>query len=227
MKKSMRILKNLAKDFNLKFDPGKFDVAFLPKEDVIIYLYLAGCPDKKYSKYGQTQNKRMKNIERFFKSKEFSVLKRRYAGAIIEKKAVHGIKVRDIENHVIRRQCNKIISGLKSKEPHAALLPVIRNRRERKFLTDVVLFHEWVHALLLCNGINFQKRTESKWYLDEGLANYMMSFSETGKTEVKVKTKDFQMRRGLSIWNRLLKDKLTPKERHDTIADYLKIETKK
>ena len=227
MKKAILRLKKLSKDFNLKFDSRKFNVVFLPKEDVIIYLYLVGCPDKEYSKYGQTQNQRIKSIERFLKSKEFSILKKRYAGTIIEKKSIREIKVRNIRNLGIRQKCNKIISNLKRKECHAALLSIIRNKRERKFLINIVLLHEWIHTLLLYNGINFQKKTKYKWYLDEGLANYLMLFSETGKNDVKVKTKNFQMKKGLLIWNRLLRDKLTPKGRYNTIIDYLEIETKK
>lgn len=226
MKKVKLGLRDVAKDFNLKFASKEFNVVFLPKEDVIIYLYLIGCPDKQYSKYGQTQNQRIKNIERFLKSKDFFTLKKRYAGTIIEKKSIQKIKVRDIKNLEIRQRCNKIISNLKKKKSHAALLPIIRNKKERKFLINVVLLHEWVHTLLLYNRINFQKRTKSKWYLDEGLANYLMLFSETGKTDVKVKTKNFLMKKGLLIWNELLKDKSTPKERYNTIIDYLKRETK-
>ena len=222
MRQIITRLRKISKDFNLKFDSKKFDVFFLPKEDVIIYLYLVGCPDKEYSKYGNTQAQRINNIEKFLNSKEFSILKKKYAGTIVEKKALQKMKIRNIKNSNIRARSRKIVNILKNRRNRVALLPVIRIKRERKFYINTVLFHEWIHTLLLSNGINFQKKTKSKWYLDEGLANYLMLFSETGKSDVKIKTKNFQMKKGLLIWNKLLKNKLSPKERYDIITSYFK-----
>jgi len=220
MKNLLLKLKKLANDFGLEFNAKKFNVVFIPKEEVILYLYLIGCPDKEYPKYGKTQVQRMKNIEKFLKSKEFSVLKRKYAGTIIEKKALNNIRLNQIRNNQTRRKCFKIVSNLKKRKDLTALLPIIKNQKERKFLLNVILFHEWIHTLLLENGIYFQRKTIAKWYLDEGLVSYMQLFSEKGKSNLGNKANNYKnsnVRKGFLIWNKLLKDKLTPKERHNAI----------
>jgi hypothetical protein len=218
--KNLLKLKKLANDFGLKFNVKKFNVVFIPKEDIILYLYLIGCPDKEYSKYGKTHIQRIKNIDRFLQSNEFHILKRKYAGTIIEKKPLEKIKLAKIKNPKIQNTATKLVKELKRKEFLAALLPIIKNQKERKFLLNVVLFHEWIHTLLLENGINFQRKTIAKWYLDEGLASYMQLFSEKGKSDLSNKANNYKnsnVRKGFLIWNKLLKDKLTPKERLNAI----------
>jgi hypothetical protein len=213
-------LKKLANDFGFKFNVEKFNVVFIPKEDIILYLYLVGCPEKEYSKYGKTHIQRIKNIERFLQSKEFRILKRKYAGTIIEKNALQKIKLTKIKNLKIRSKATKLVNELRRKESRAALLPTIKNKKERKFLLNVVLFHEWIHTLLLENGIYFQRKTFGKWYLDEGLVSYMQLFSEKGKSDFNNKASNYKnpnVRKGFLIWNKLLKERSTPKERHNAI----------
>lgn len=220
MKNLLLKLKKLANDFGLEFNAKKFNVVFIPKEEVILYLYLVGCPDREYSKYGKTHIQRIKNIERFLQSNEFHILKRKYAGTIIEKKALKKIKLSKIQNLKIRTKATKLVKELRRKESLAALLPIIKNQKERKFFLNIVLFHEWIHTLLLENGIYFQRKTFAKWYLDEGLVSYMQLFSEKRISDLSNKANNYKnsnVRKGFLIWNKLLKDKLTPKERHNAI----------
>lgn len=220
MKVQLAKLKNLANDFGLKFDSKKFNVVSTSKEDVILYLYLIGCPDREYVKFGKNKTLRMKNIEKFLRSKEFYTLKRKYAGTIIEHKALKKVKLKQIKNIEIRKKAMNLIKNLSKRKDRTALLPIIRNKKEGKFLLNVVLFHEWIHTLLLENGIYFQKKTMKKWYLDEGLASYMQTFAEKGKSDLSNKANNYKnksIKKGFIFWNGLLKDKLTSKERYQIL----------
>ena len=90
------------------------------------------------------------------------------------------------------------------------------------------MLHEWIHVLLMDNGIFFQAQGKD-WRLDEGLVTYMMAFLEKEELDPK-STKGLQdkltkyhkaLLEAAHRWWELLHSKGTPKERKETILALL------
>ena len=159
-------LKTISKDFNLKYNPNWFNVLWISKRHARYLEYVGMCFDPIYTKFGKTIEKRIENIDKFESSKEYKKIKNEFSGqAITKKEVVKGIKdCKKIKNLKLKKELlNLHDSILKSlKEDNLALLTKTNNKKEKEILLNSILFHEWIHLLLMKNKIYFIRK-DKKW----------------------------------------------------------------
>ncbi len=199
-------------------------------------LYLSTCPDPLFKKFGTTIKQRVENVETFFKSKEFKVLLKKPGGSVLTKRELNrGLNYsKKIKDKKIRSDYYKIYKKIRRvlKNSHVALLARLKSKREMKFTFNIILFHEWIHVLLIKNRIYFQNIKKSYWELDEGLTTYLENFANNKIDRIK---KGLPGLNGLSKiyysnakkWHNILKNAKTPKERKKRILNfYRKLKTR-
>jgi len=171
--KLKRKLKTVAKTFSLKYNPRIFNLNWVSKKELVMINYITGNP--KYNKFGKTDDKRIKNIEKFLSSNFFKRIIKRYGGCVVSRKRF--IKnMKKIKNKEIREVYEKIIKSVKGKE-RIAFISRPRNIIEGRDLEKIIL-HEWIHQLLIYNKISLKKINPEFWRLDEGLAIYLNNYEK-------------------------------------------------
>lgn len=219
-------IKILAQQFDLKYNPKIFKVVYLSKKELVLINFLTGCPEPEYLKFGKKVNQRIKNIENFINSKEFKMKIKKQGGCVTSKKYFEK-SVKKIQNKKIRNEYIKIIKKFKYDISNmgSVILSKPENKKESEF-SKKILFHEWIHALLIYNKIHFQNIKWKYWKLDEGLTTYIEYFLKPYIEKIlktKSKNKFFQIYvKNALKWHKILKDKKTSKERRKTILDYYK-----
>lgn len=168
-------IKKLAKDFGMKYNSKIFNMNLVSKKDLLLLKYISTCPELVLVKYGKDVKTRIKNLDKFLKSKDFKIQSKKSGGSIF--------LISEVKKNfkmVKNEQIQKIPKLLKNKTLGNRWAIVISKttKRELKFLFDMILFHEWVHVLLSDNKIYFQKIKKSYWKYDEGLTTYMCNFSD-------------------------------------------------
>lgn len=223
-------IKELAEDFDLKYNPNWFKYLWISVRHEILTEYIGTCPDPIYQKYGNTIEQRVKNINKFVKSKDFRGCLKRYGGQVAEKRELKREEkwIRQIKDEKLRKELLKFYKKLKRQFGEAnylALLTIPRNQKEEDLQLNFYLKHEWIHILLNKNRIYFQEIAKQFWPYDEGINEYMGAYLDGNLDKLeKFKDKeDYPMEK--KYWDyaikfrELLKDKNTPKERKKTILD--------
>jgi len=230
-----RNIQELAKNFDLKYKKELYKVTFLTSEEFTILQFLIGCPEPLYVKFGKNIQERMKNIDRFLDSRDFIKLsKEKIGGSVLDSKDIINFhkNISNLKDYWIKNKCKKILRKIKSSVTKmVVVVTTTKNERQRKFLFNIVLFHEWIHILLFSNKIRSIK--PKQWVLDEGLTTYLQIFFENKKTNIskiikkrlKIAKKDSLYRiyaRNALKFNKILKNKKDPIERKRVILNYYK-----
>ena len=187
-------IEKISRDFDLKYNLNWFNLLWISKRQARYLEYLGMCFDPIYTRFGNTIKKRIENIEKFESSKEFKKIKNEYSGQVITKSEVaKGIKnCRRIKDFKLKNELlnlyKKILNNLK--EDNLALLTETINKKHKDILLNSILFHEWIHLLLIKNKIFF--KLEKNWKYNEGLVTYLeyysqdrLNFLESTKKKVK------------------------------------------
>ncbi len=224
-------LKRLAKEFNLKYNSQWFNFILVPRRQLVLNNFIIGCPDPSYNKFGKSYKLRIKNLDKFLKSKEYKKIVRRAHGGIKLKEDLEkDIKSAQlIKNKKVRQEYLDIFKKArpKFKSNILALVTKPRTKKESKLILQI-LTHEWEHVLLMKNNIYFQRKGRKYWPLDEGLVTYFDAF--LGKYISKLdamqkREKNTFLRQYISNavkWKKLLEGKTKPKERKKAILNYYK-----
>jgi hypothetical protein len=119
-------------------------------------------------------------------------------------------------------ELRKLLAGISP----PALTP-FPSKKQMKIFRHV-LFHEWLHVLLLKNKIIFQEMWKS-WGWDEGLITYMENyFAYREKVEERLRkrlriakssTKKYYLRFGLK-WAKILENKRGPEIREEILRQF-------
>ena len=228
-------LKRLAHEFGLEYRPESYSFFFLSKREILLRNYLAAPTDHPmYEEFGATPEERIQNLEKFL----CSFLYTKMTGSGSTEGCVMTREELDQERSLLFRIQNpelraeyqalyaKIAQHMKGK--WLVLLSMPETERERQSGLEYLVLHEWIHVLLMDNGIFFQAQGKD-WRLDEGLVTYMMAFLEKEELDPK-STKGLQdkltkyhkaLLEAAHRWWELLHSKGTPKERKETILALL------
>lgn len=226
-------IKNIAKDFGLKYDLKWFEYMWISKRQEILIEFVGTCPDPIYNKYGKTPNQRIKNINKFVKSKDFLKCIKRFGGQVAEKKTLKEEEkmYRKISNKKIKKELLRIHFKIKDKLKETnqiALLTKTNIKKEKEWIEKDILRHEWLHILLCKNKINFQKINKKYWKYDEGLVEYLGSYIDKNLSKLeKFRDKEnYPMEKQNWIYaiklRGLLKNTLTSGERKRKIDELIK-----
>jgi len=225
-------LKTISKDFNLKYNSNWFSVMWVSKRDARYLEYVGMCFDPIYTRFGKTIEKRIENINKFEPSKEFKEIKKEFSGqAITKDEVLKGVKdCKKIKDSKLRNELlalhKKILGNLK--ENNLALLTKTNNKKQKEILLNSILFHEWIHLLLIKNKIYFQSVSEKDWKYDEGIVTYFehyakkrLNYLESTKNKVKYPYKKLYFVYAIKF-RELLKNIENPRERKKKIFDFMK-----
>ena len=225
-------IKNLAKDFDLKFNPSWFNVMWISKRNAIYLQYVGMCFDPIYTRFGKTIEKRIENIRKFESSKEFEKIKHQFGGqAITNEEVMKGIKdCKKIKDSKLRIELLSLHKNIKSnlKEDNLALLTETNSKKHKEILLNSILVHEWIHLLLMKNRVYFKSISEKYWKYDEGLVTYLenyiskkLNYLESIKKKTKYPSQKIYFIYAIKF-RELLKDKQIPKERKMIINKLMK-----
>jgi len=230
-----RNIQELAKKFDLKYKKELYKAKFLTSEEFTILQFLIGCPEPFYVKFGKRIQERIKNIDRFLDSRGFIKLsKKKIGGSVLDSKDIKNFQknINNLKDYRIKNKCKKILRKIKSSiTKMVVVITIPKNERQKKFLFNIVLFHEWIHILLFSNKIRSTK--PKYWVLDEGLTTYLQVSFKKKRTDVsKIIRQRMKKARKDSLYrvyaknalkfNKILKNKKKPTERKKTILDYYK-----
>jgi len=222
-------IKRLSRDFDLKYNPNWFNFIWISKRHARYLEYFGMCFDPIYTRFGKTVEKRINNIEKFEKSKEFKKIKHEFSGqAITKKEILEGIKnCNRIRNEKLKRELLELYQIIYSnlKEDNLALLTQTKNKKQKEELLNSILKHEWIHFLLIKNGIYFKSVSETYWKYDEGLVTYLefyirkrLSYLESMKKKIKYPSSRAYYVYAIKF-RELLKDKKYPREKKKAIKE--------
>lgn len=226
-------LKKLSKDFNLNYDPKWFSYMWISPRLHILIEYIGYCPDPVYMKYGNTPEKRIKNISKFVASKDFLACLKRYGGQVVSKESltqeiswIHKIKDNKLKNELLvfyKRLKKKL-----NRSPFIALMTIPRNKKEEAWLLKYCLRHEWIHILLQKDKIYFQKIKREYGPYDEGIDEYMGAYLDKS-LDILEKFRDEETysleKKGWVYaikFRELLKNCPNPKQRKTILLKFLK-----
>ena len=193
---------------------------FLPRKELHLINYLCMCPAPVFEKYGKSFRKRIKNLEKFVEVDLKKVCKKP-GGAIISWKDLKKIR------KFFKKEIFQKIEKGKTIKNLFVLISLPKNR-----FTHTILFHEWLHLLLLSNHMVFQRKRKN-WELDEGLATYLQISSRLKKLNIsaylkkkikrsKNELKKIYLEKAL-FFNNLLKNAKTPEERRRILLRLLNL----
>ena len=216
-------LKKISQDFNLKYNSNWFNVLCISKRHARYLEYIGMCFDPIYTQFGKTIEKRIENIKKFEASKEYKKIKNEFSGQAITKKEVSkGIKdCKKIKDEKLKKELLNlhylILKNLK--EDNLALLTKTNNKKQKEILLNSILFHEWIHLLLMKNKIYFKSRGDKYWKYDEGLVTYLeyypknrLNYLESIKYKVKYPSQKLYFVYAIKF-RKLLYGTKNPKER--------------
>lgn len=234
LKKVRQNIQELAIQFGLKYKKELYKVTFLTSEELTILQFLTSCPEPFYIKFGKTDEERIKRIDEFLSSKDYANLtKKRFGGSGVDVKRFRD-NIKKLKNVGVKEKCKNILKKLKPTISNISIVVSLpQTERQRKFVFRTILFHEWIHILLISNGIYFQDIKREYWKLDEGLTTYLQTLfkkkrvdiSEIIKGEIKRSKKPslFPLYAKNALkFNAILKNKENPTERRKAILNYYK-----
>ena len=187
------------------------------------------CPCPEYKKFGKTLKEREINFDNFLDSKELEKLMTGLAGCVVKKDKIANY-LKKVKSKKGKKILKKIYKKLKPIKYGNTILGKTFTESGKKAI-ERVLLHEWIHVLLSYNKIDFQHIRKKLWILDEGLTTYIeTSFSSKRFDISKILEKRLEKcSAGFKIYgtnalkfNKLLKDKNTPKERNNAIKGFHK-----
>jgi len=226
-------LKHISRDFNLKYNSNWFNFLWISKRYARYLEYVGMCFDPIYTKFGKTIEKRIENIDKFESSKEYKKIKKEFSGqAITKEEVIKGIKdCKNIKDEKLKKELldlHKLIHK-NLKEDNLALLTKTNNKKQKEILLNSILFHEWIHLLLMKNKIYFKSKGDKYWKYDEGLVTYFeyysknrLSYLESTKNKVKYPSQKLYFVYAIKF-RKLLKNIESAKERKKKILDLLKL----
>jgi len=225
-------LKHISQDFNLKYNSNWFNVLWISKRYARYLEYVGMCFDPIYTRFGKTIQKRIENMDKFESSKEYKKIKKEFSGqAITKEEVIKGIKdCKKIKNEKLKKELldlhHLVLKNLK--EDNLALLTKTNNKKQKEILLNSILFHEWIHLLLIKNKIYFKSEGDKFWKYDEGLVTYLeyysknrLNYLESTKNKVKYPSQKLYFVYAIKF-RKLLKDAKTPKEIKYSILNLLK-----
>lgn len=224
------LLKRVAKEFDLKFEPkGKFNFLVLTKREIIIRNFLGGCPDPLYTKYGNRGKKGIeRNLIKFLGTEDYKkYLDKTHACVISQKELKREIKfIPGIFDIRLRDEVERLYYKIKGKMGDSERLTLIwefsRNKEKNQHRKEVIL-HEFVHELMENNGIR-----PKSWEWNEGLITYIANFAQGRHKQFESllpqgKSKMWNIyARYAHEWARLFKDAKNPTERKMIILEKIK-----
>jgi hypothetical protein len=165
-------LKNIAKNYNLKFN---FELRYLEMEirEIIIKNFIGDCPDPVYEKYRKKNNGNLtKSLVDYLSSKDYEDESKIPQACVAIKKEL-GIELKKIDEigdinlkQETKDIYSKIQEGIKNKER----LTLVWKNRDKNWdnQRNEIILHEFVHELLEHNGIR-----PKDWKWNEGLVTYI------------------------------------------------------
>ena len=128
----------IAKDFGFKYNKEWFDYMWISIRHEILAEYLGDCPDPVYKKYGKNSKERIKNIDRFVRSKDFKNCLKRYGGQVSDKKDWKQEKewINQIKNDKIKKELLALHHRIKkkfAKTDKLALLSIPHNEKQKEW----------------------------------------------------------------------------------------------
>lgn len=219
-------IKNLAKDFDLKYKKELYNHLYISTEELIIKDFFGNCPDPEYIKYGNCDTKNVaKNFQKFYNSKSFQErLKKLQGGCVTHKEWLNFEKklIKKIPNKKLRNKVIKLYQKLGEKMGKNSSLALI-DKNSSKHSKRETLLHEYIHIL---NNSNNVSPKSFEW--NEGLVTYMTCFGLGRKSQLEQRPKEtsnkmwnIYLKYGHK-WALLLKKTKTPKERKEIILIKLK-----
>jgi len=216
-------IQQAAQEFDLEYRPESYSVLFVSKHESCLLNYLYEAP--LYSEFGGTAEERIQNLEGFLHSKLYASVTGSDSteGCVLPREELEEQKalLLKIQNPQLRSEYEALYTKL-DQNMHGRWLTVVSQPGAGKDVEHTVL-HEWLHVLLMDNGISFQDKGKN-WEWDEGLVTYLMAFLEEEDLDTVI-NKDTpiveQERQYLEAgrrWREILKDKQTPQERKAAIV---------
>jgi hypothetical protein len=224
-------IKKLAKDFNLKYNPNWFRYLWISVKHEVLMEYIGMSLDPIYQKYGKNAEQRIKNIDKFVKSKDFKICLKRYGGQVLKKSDLNKNEklIKKIDNGKLKNELLKFLEKVKKNIGNAnylATLTTPRNEKERKWQMKI-LRHEWIHILLYQNKLRFQDINKKFWPYDEGINEYLGSILDKTLEELEIirDKENYPIEKKYWIYaikfRELLKNKKTPKERKGAVLSLI------
>jgi hypothetical protein len=100
----------LSKKLELKYNSNWFNLVWITKEQEILTEYLGDCKDEVYEKYGKNIKDRVKNLEKFYSSKDYKLCIKRYGGQVFNRKSIFLLK--SLMNKITNKQILFILKNL-------------------------------------------------------------------------------------------------------------------
>jgi hypothetical protein len=171
-------IKDIARKFGLRYNKNWFSYIWVPTKVEIISEYVGNCPDPIYQKFGRSPKTRMKNFNRFLRSKAYKDLLKRHGGQVAHKDHLNEeiYLILQIKDRKIKRQMITFYSHLAKKfqsTESVAVLALPKKKEDRERQLSYCLRHEWIHILLEKNNIDFQRINPKYWAYDEGLSEFI------------------------------------------------------
>jgi len=223
-------VQRIAKEFNLGYQEESYNLLFISKRECCLRNYLTA---PMYAEFGATPQERAWNVEKFLNSSLYAQITGpgSVEGCVMARKELEEeraviVQVRDPS---LRAEYEALYDKLAHHMAGGRLTLLARpeNEEERRRLEHLVL-HEWLHVLLMDNGIVFQDRAKS-WEWDEGLVTYLMAF--LGREDLDVPAQEGsegaladlhqRYRKAGRRWREILKGKRTPEGRKAAILEQL------
>ena len=226
LESARRLVRQVAQEFGLEYRPESYSFLFVSKRESCLRNYLAA---PMYSEFGATEAERVQNLEKFLNSPLYTAVTRPGSteGCVMTREELEDERavVAQIANPSLRAEYealyNKLACHMQGR--FLTLLSWPETEWESHEGLEYTVLHEWLHVLLMDNGIFFQDRGKS-WEWDEGLVTYLMAF--LGKEDLdgpgkyappavaEIEDKSYKAARR---WQEILKDKQTPEERRSAI----------
>lgn len=225
-------IKRIAKDFDFKYNSQWFHFIWISKRNARFLEYTGMLQDTLYNKFGKIIEDRIKNIEKYEKSKEFKKIANEFSGqAITKKEVLKGIKdCKKIRNQRLKKELINLHKKIKKnlKDDVLVLLTKTNNKKQKEILLNSYLLHEWIHILLIKNKVYFKSISERHWKYDEGLVTYLeyyinnrLNYLKFIKNRIKYSYQKIYFVYAIRF-KKLFKNKNNSKKRKETIIKLLK-----
>jgi len=168
-------LKEIAREFDLKYESkNKFKSLVLTKREIVIRVFLCGCPDPLMVKYGnKIKNQRGKNLIKYLNTEDYKKEVDNPQGCVVSREELKTELnlISGIPDIKLKRETEKIYSKIKRKMGKSDRLTLIwkpSKEEEQSEQRSEILLHEFIHELLEDNGIRLKS-----WKWNEGLVTYI------------------------------------------------------
>jgi hypothetical protein len=230
LKSARCLIRQVAQEFGLEYRPESYSILFVSKRESCLRNYLAA---PLYSEFGATEAERVQNLEKFLNSPLYAAVTRPGSteGCVMTREELEDERavIAQIANPSLRAEYEALYDKLACymQGRFLTLLSWPETEWESQEGLAYTVLHEWLHVLLMDNGIFFQDQGKS-WEWDEGLVTYLMAF--LGKEDLdgpgkyappavaEIEDKSYKAARR---WRDLLKVSKTPQERKEAILKVL------